>query len=312
MKIISLNCCGSKDHVKRKWIRQVCTSSNVQFLGLQESKMSRLNLFRLKSIWGNSQFDYAVSLSRGFSGGIVSIWDPNAFIKDRIWCDDNFVIVKGKWVREDMNVFMVNVYASQPVSEKAALWNKLSAFMSSNVGEYILFGDWNLVRVDNERSKSEFCILDASNFNHFVDSNLLHEVPLGGLQYTWRNKAGVVMSRGSSDHSPIMLFQDKADFGPTYFKVFALWFDRHHFDAIVSNAWSQINVDINAPLTIKFRSLKLKLKDWIKLSRLNESVRLKDITRKIDDLDILIDTGAANSSHITDRNNLSQERNDMN
>ncbi|XP_071718279.1 uncharacterized protein [Rutidosis leptorrhynchoides] len=224
--------------------------------GLQESKMTRLQLFRLKSIWGNNQFDYAITLSRGSTGGIISLWDPNAFIKDRIWYDDNYVIVKGRWVRENMKVFMVNVYAPQPVSKKAALWNKISAFMSSNV-------------------------------------------PLGGLQYTWRNKAGskfsktdryfvtnyivssvddlkgVVMPRGSSDHSPVFLFQDNVDFGPTYFKVFDSWFNRHDFDATVRNAWSLVNVDVNLPLTAKFRLLKSSLKEWIKQTRLTESARLK-------------------------------------
>ncbi|XP_071699383.1 uncharacterized protein [Rutidosis leptorrhynchoides] len=58
--------------------------------------MSKFELFRMKSFWGNYAFNYACSLSLGFSGGIISIWDPNYFVKERIWYDDNYVIVKGK------------------------------------------------------------------------------------------------------------------------------------------------------------------------------------------------------------------------
>nr|GEZ63199.1 RNA-directed DNA polymerase, eukaryota [Tanacetum cinerariifolium] len=48
-------------------------------------------------MWGNFAFDYACSMSRGRSRGILSVWDPYSFTKDSIWCDDSFVIVKGKW-----------------------------------------------------------------------------------------------------------------------------------------------------------------------------------------------------------------------
>nr|GEV16241.1 RNA-directed DNA polymerase, eukaryota [Tanacetum cinerariifolium] len=36
-------------------------------------------------------------MTRGRSGGLISIWDWSSFIKDDIWCDDAFIIVKGHW-----------------------------------------------------------------------------------------------------------------------------------------------------------------------------------------------------------------------
>ncbi|GJZ59224.1 hypothetical protein Tco_0615040 [Tanacetum coccineum] len=59
--------------------------------------MTRLELFRIKSMWGNYAFDYACSMARGLSGGLISIWDPNMFSKNSIWCDDSFIIIKGNW-----------------------------------------------------------------------------------------------------------------------------------------------------------------------------------------------------------------------
>ncbi|GJS56778.1 RNA-directed DNA polymerase, eukaryota, reverse transcriptase zinc-binding domain protein [Tanacetum coccineum] len=38
-----------------------------------------------------------LSMARGKSGGLISMWDPNSFIKDDIWCDDAFIIVKEHW-----------------------------------------------------------------------------------------------------------------------------------------------------------------------------------------------------------------------
>ncbi|GJV79048.1 hypothetical protein Tco_1514918 [Tanacetum coccineum] len=72
--------------------------------------MTRLELFRLKTMWGNFAFDYAFSMSRGRSRGLISVWDPNSFSKDTIWCDDSFIIVKGKWNNSVGSCYMMNIY----------------------------------------------------------------------------------------------------------------------------------------------------------------------------------------------------------
>nr|GEU76009.1 RNA-directed DNA polymerase, eukaryota, reverse transcriptase zinc-binding domain protein [Tanacetum cinerariifolium] len=52
-----------------------------------------VNMFNLKSIWGNFQFDFACSSARGHSGGIISMWDTGIFVKSNIQCGENFVVV---------------------------------------------------------------------------------------------------------------------------------------------------------------------------------------------------------------------------
>ncbi|XP_071708724.1 uncharacterized protein [Rutidosis leptorrhynchoides] len=261
--------------------------------------MTRLQIARLRSIWGNHNFDFALSLARGFSGGIISLWDPNAFVRSAIWSDDHFVIVKGFWIRENIEV------------------------------------DWNAVRYEAERNGTVFCPLDASAFNHFIDSNALYEVPLGGLQFTWRNKSGTqfskldrfiitnnvlegvadlkgeVMARGLSDHSPISLMQDKVDFGLTYFKVFDSWFERRDVDDVVKNAWADLSSVSNLNVVSKMRMLIQKLKAWIISSRSSEATRLKVISDQIQALDVTIDAGSAISDFVELRNRLFKEKVDI-
>ncbi|GKD36093.1 RNA-directed DNA polymerase, eukaryota, reverse transcriptase zinc-binding domain protein [Tanacetum coccineum] len=67
----------------------------VSFLGVQETLMTQVKLFHLKSMWGNYQFDFACSTARGHSGGIVSLWDTAVFVKSNIHCGVNYVIVEG-------------------------------------------------------------------------------------------------------------------------------------------------------------------------------------------------------------------------
>ncbi|XP_071714865.1 uncharacterized protein [Rutidosis leptorrhynchoides] len=204
-----------------------------------------------------------------------------------------------------MDVYMVNVYAPQRLSDKMCLWNSISNFMSSNSGDYILFGDWNSVREECERFGTDFSARDAHFFNDFIERSSLHEIILGGLKYTWRLKKGTkfskldhffvsnnilssiedlkgeVLPRGFSDHSPIMLFQDKIDFGPTYFKVFDSWFERDDFEAKIHQ------------------------------SRSTEYIRLRDLKQNIHDLDLIIESGTASSAEIESRNSLFKEQEEI-
>ncbi|GJY27504.1 RNA-directed DNA polymerase, eukaryota, reverse transcriptase zinc-binding domain protein, partial [Tanacetum coccineum] len=123
---------------KRFWIRDLCFKHNINFLGVQESKMTRLELFCLRSMWGNYSFDYACSMARGLSGGIISMWDPAVFTKENIWCNDNYVIVQGKWLNISHSYFMVNIYGPQDPTAKATLWSSLLSFAQHHQGRPIL------------------------------------------------------------------------------------------------------------------------------------------------------------------------------
>ncbi|GJR82539.1 hypothetical protein Tco_0153324 [Tanacetum coccineum] len=91
--------------------------------------MTRLETFRIKSMWGNYNFDFACSMAHGRSGGLISMWDPNSFIKDDILCDDAFIIVKGHWRNTVGDCYMINIYGPQDSLAKAILWNRITDFM---------------------------------------------------------------------------------------------------------------------------------------------------------------------------------------
>ncbi|XP_071730091.1 uncharacterized protein [Rutidosis leptorrhynchoides] len=196
-------------------------------------------------------------------------------------------------------------------------------------------GDLNSVRIWDDHCGSEFCVQDTWVLNDFIENNSLYEVSLGGLHFTWRNKAGSklskidrffisnnvlnviedlkgsVLDRGYSDHSPILIFQEKVDFGPTYFKIFESWFARHDFDSTVRKAWDIINRDKELDIVAKFRLMKGHLKSWISSSRSNEASRYKEIVKKINDIDYLIDAGTAGADVISSRISLVAERDEL-
>ncbi|GJW94204.1 hypothetical protein Tco_0173876 [Tanacetum coccineum] len=75
-----------------------CMRNIEVIIGLQgefnvETKMESMELVTIKTLWGNSSFDYALSSSLGNSGGILYVWEPILFVKDNITLSDNFLAV---------------------------------------------------------------------------------------------------------------------------------------------------------------------------------------------------------------------------
>ncbi|GJV46619.1 RNA-directed DNA polymerase, eukaryota, reverse transcriptase zinc-binding domain protein [Tanacetum coccineum] len=100
---------------------------------------------------GSKIFALNTIMARGRSGGLISMWDPNFFSKESIWCDDSFIIIKGNWKNVVGDCYMVNIYGPQDQVSKLALWNRLQDFMHHHNGSYIMFGDMNAVRNEQER-----------------------------------------------------------------------------------------------------------------------------------------------------------------
>ena len=163
MNILSLNICGTggRDSNKKEKICKILNKFMMNFVRLQQTFMKTDNLFSLRSIWDNSQFDYAFVPLSGHSGGIVSIWNPYIFDKHRIISNPNVLIVEGRWLNIKLDIYMVNVYAPQDEKGKQHLWRYITEFMSSNLGHYIIFGDFNFIRHRSERFGSTFSITNV-------------------------------------------------------------------------------------------------------------------------------------------------------
>ncbi|GJT94802.1 hypothetical protein Tco_1090320 [Tanacetum coccineum] len=99
-----------------------------EFMKKSSSPSSKCSIsvsrFRKKDIKGvslihelNQIIDVGNSLvmimARGRSGGLISMWDPNFFSKESIWCDDSFIIIKGNWKNVVADCYMVNIYGPQ-------------------------------------------------------------------------------------------------------------------------------------------------------------------------------------------------------
>nr|GEW45480.1 putative RNA-directed DNA polymerase, eukaryota, reverse transcriptase zinc-binding domain protein [Tanacetum cinerariifolium] len=109
-------------------------------------------------MWGKYSFDYACSMVRGLSRGIISMWDPAVFSKENIWCNDNYVIVQEAQV---FNKFVADSgLLEMMMGGKSFTWmNKLGTKMSKLdrflLSEEVLDDNYNLKAIVLDRLWSD-------------------------------------------------------------------------------------------------------------------------------------------------------------
>lgn len=61
MNIMSINLCGVECHKKRWWVKKLCINHYISMLGIQDLKLTRLDMFLVKSLWCDYQIHVASS-----------------------------------------------------------------------------------------------------------------------------------------------------------------------------------------------------------------------------------------------------------
>ncbi|GJY83774.1 RNA-directed DNA polymerase, eukaryota [Tanacetum coccineum] len=258
MNFLSLNIQGLAQKAKKDWVRELAMKHKVNFLSIQETKMEEIDVFSVRNCWGNYSYDFLHSNSVGNSGGILCVWDPNSFIKHNYTISDYFVIVRGKWLKRDIDLLIVAIYAPHDPRDKRMVWDYLSHVINQWKGSVVIMGDFNEVRFKSDRFGSIFNEKGADEFNSFIANSGLEEVPLGGCNFTWCHKSAAKMSkldrflvsnnlftycphisaitldRFLSDHRPILLRETSFDYGPVPFRFFQHWIEIDGFSKLKS------------------------------------------------------------------------------
>ncbi|GKD03685.1 RNA-directed DNA polymerase, eukaryota [Tanacetum coccineum] len=244
---ISVNCNGLGAENKRSWIRNLIEKDSPMFLGVQETKIESFDPSFIRSLWPHSDVEFHFSSAIGASGGILTMWSSRVFSADQKVADRNFLCVLGSWVGVSVKVGLINVYAPQASSQKAALWASIESLINSMEAIWVIYGDFNVVRNSDERLGSHFDEGEANAFNDFISRAGLFDLPLGGRRFTrfskdgnkvskldrfmvsqnffdiWNDAFVIVLCWTLSDHCPIILKVGRPNFGPKPFKVFDKW-----------------------------------------------------------------------------------------
>nr|GEU80441.1 RNA-directed DNA polymerase, eukaryota [Tanacetum cinerariifolium] len=264
-----------KAATKKEWIKALTNSFKLNFLAIQETKMTSISHMDVNFFWGNSNYNYICSESLGSSGGILCIWEASIFKKINIMVSDNFIAIYGTWLPTNSKILFIAIYAPQQTSCKRKLWDYISTIVDRWNGESIIMGDFNEVCSSEEWRGACFNPYSAKYFDCFISNAGLVDVTLEGYAFTWAHPSGSKMSkldcflvsdgiflfpsiidicldRHLSDHRPILLREVKLDFGPTPFRFYHSWFDYVGFDDMIKLSWHSFShSDTNGMIRLK-------------------------------------------------------------
>ncbi|GJU57394.1 RNA-directed DNA polymerase, eukaryota [Tanacetum coccineum] len=318
MNFLSLNIQGLAQKAKKDWAKELCVKNKVNFLAILEIKMEEIDLFSVCRCWGNSTFEHLHSNSVGNSGGILCVWNPNIFCKKAFTILDFFIIIRGVWLLNGIDLMIIAVYGPHDPRDKLMLWDYLAHVINQWQGEVVIMGDFNEVRVKSDRFGTNFNVLGANIFNSFINSTGLEEVHLGGSAFTWCHKSatkmskldrffvsnnllnifphisGITLDRFLSDHRPILLRESAHDYGPVPFRFFHHWIHLEGFNDFVTSTWNSApSVDSNGMRNLagKLKFLKAHIKIWIKDNKSETVSTIANLKKELNQLDAVIDKG---------------------
>jgi exonuclease III len=315
MKIISWNVRGLGGFEKRREVCQLVREKNPFIMCIQESKLSVVDMSVCKSLWRDGNIDFSFQPSRGASGGLVTMWDCQEV---EVWASFHFehvLGIQGRLVKTGAEFTLLNVYAPCDISCQQVLWNNISLRLSTLVNHNVcVCGDFNTVRCEEERRSvgSAGPHAGSAGFNLFVGGNCLIDLPLRGRNFTWYRGDGRSMSRldrfllseswcltwpncfqlassrGISDHCPIQLSIDEANWGPRPVRLLKCWANFEGYHDFVRARWSSFQVEGwgGYVLKEKLKLIKLALKEWHQRHTKNIQARMSSLKEQISTLDI--------------------------
>jgi len=132
MRILCFNCRGLGSQHKRTYIKNIISKEAIQFACLQETKMENINSEICQNMWGKSNINWIHKNADNGAGGILTIWDNNAFKLEYHYIGNGFIIVQGIMLDKNQLIVVVNVYSACSLSEKRIMWEEILNFKEQN------------------------------------------------------------------------------------------------------------------------------------------------------------------------------------
>lgn len=259
----------------------------------------------LSQLGMGSNIGWLASPSRGLSGGLLTIWSADHISVSSHTISQNWILIQGINKINDCSFACINIYAPQTATQKLHLWREIESVIS-RLGELCLciLGDFNVVRSSSEKQDCLFNGNTARDFNSFISTNSLLDIPILNSFFTW---IGLGLKRGQldralvstswygdgnwilqaldrklSDHKPLVLKSKNNDWGPRPFKFFNCWLDNQDLAQQLKSAWSQTN---STNPQHKFRTLRHVARQWNekKLGNIDTQIKLAEKSQEEND-----------------------------
>lgn len=135
---------------------------------------------------GFDRYEYLSSV--GASGGCITIWNGSKFNGVVSFINDYNISVELTSVHSGAKWILTNIYGPCEHDRKPAFVDWLQNVDMSPDWDWLLVGDFNLIRNPENRNKLGGDVNEMLLFNEAISNLGLVEIPLKGNKYTWSNK----------------------------------------------------------------------------------------------------------------------------
>jgi len=288
-KVLTWNVRGNNfswkwDAVKNKVIVAQC-----DIVCLQETKKESFDSAFLKKILPSTfdEFDFIPSV--GAAGGILIVWKSNLFSAVRT-SHNAFSLTMEFCSKHNCTKWsLTNIYAPCTPEGKQSFLNWFKNLQIPPLTDWIILGDFNLIRKIEDRNKPGGDLNEIFRFNEAISHLGLNEVSLQGRRYTWSNmqpspllqKLDWIFTSNSwtisypdtsvfaldmvpSDHCPCIVSISTKIPKSRVFRFENHWLRHQDYQNILTQSWgTQINTnDAAKRITVKMKQLRKNLKDW--------------------------------------------------
>ena len=155
------------------------------FLGLVETKCSKIKESLIRKISCDDEFQWAAMDAISMSGGLLCVWEKNILnVESMVW---GFCWLCVKSFKKDMacSVAIVLVYGPHIAEEKRAFWNELLDLKNSLDTPLIIIGDFNEITYPDKRLGCVTISRLMANFVQSINEMELFDLSLLGCKFTW-------------------------------------------------------------------------------------------------------------------------------
>ncbi|XP_031400998.1 uncharacterized protein LOC116210968 [Punica granatum] len=163
---------------------------------------------------------------------VIVVWSTSVFALFISSSDYRFLSIEGMFSALSIDCIITVVYAPNVRALRNGLWEVLSYSFLNMTKPWCLLGDFNEVLHPDERSGATAFTVGMRNLRCSVDSGNLIEYPLLG-----RSLSSSGLSKGLSDHCPILLSFADVNWRPRPFRVLDCWWLKKDFGNVVADFW---------------------------------------------------------------------------
>ena len=313
MKCISWNVRGIGGCGKDAAIRKLIGDFNPMFIGLVETKHSRVDDTKIKKWWAMGDCKWFHVAAEEGSGGLVCIWSNVLFEESCIRSGRRWVCVEGLLKDQSFRCAILVVYAPNLRNERRLLWEELLELRDAVTVPILAMGDFNEVFSTSERKGGSGCVGSMEEFKNWVANMCLSDLHLHGRKFTWSRgnwssridrmlvDADWVMKFPGlklkalpsklSDHTPLLLEVESIENNQKLFRCLDAWFTHPGFKKAVQQEWRSL---VAGSIVEKLHKLKKPLQKWNKDVFGNIDTNISRFEKELDVVERRVDVNGNN------------------